>query len=113
MKATIEEMAAVYLDATRELRKILEEAAGSGLGLREFRQRGDRALVRAALDRTGGNQRAAADLLGVNKLVLYRLMDTLGIPRAGRPGWGHLKGEHTPVREVNNGRRGSKPEGPR
>jgi DNA-binding NtrC family response regulator len=47
--------------------------------MRAHMERLERSLIRAALDRTGGNQSAAARVLGISRYGLIKKMKRLGI----------------------------------
>jgi DNA-binding NtrC family response regulator len=49
------------------------------LDMRAHMERLERSLIRAALDRTGGNQSAAARVLGISRYGLIKKMKRLGI----------------------------------
>lgn len=48
----------------------------------------ERVLLRRAVDETGGNQRRAADLLGINRNTLRKKLDEHGIEPEGGAGRG-------------------------
>jgi two-component system response regulator HydG len=57
--------------------------AGGPARLDDIVDRAERRAILAALERTGGNRSAAAEVLGIPRSRLYRRMASLGIPADG------------------------------
>jgi transcriptional regulator with PAS, ATPase and Fis domain len=75
----VREAALTLLREVDSLRKAQETSVTENLGLHEEVQRYETELIRKALQRTGGNQRRAAKLLGVKVTTLNCKIKRFGI----------------------------------
>jgi len=62
-----------------------------GLEFRSLTQQLEDAMVRYVVNRYRGNQRRAAQELGINRNTIRKRMDRLGIPSNGRGGSNNLQ----------------------
>ena len=82
---SVREAALTLLREVETLRRSQAESR-ENLGLHEEVQRYERELIRQALQRTGGNQRRAAKLLGVKVTTLNCKIKRFGISLGGDEG---------------------------
>jgi len=88
---SVREAALSLLREVESLRRAQQSTATENLGLHEEVQRYEAELIRKALQRTGGNQRRAAKLLGVKVTTLNCKIKRFGISFTEEEGdWGVL-----------------------
>jgi transcriptional regulator with PAS, ATPase and Fis domain len=88
---SVREAALTLLREVESLRKVQQDSGNENLGLHEEVQRYEAELIRKALQRTGGNQRRAAKLLGVKVTTLNCKIKRFGISFSNDEGdWGVL-----------------------